>query len=79
MLMRDPKGYNKKVEEYVSRFASPEDADEAGDDGDDTDDEAVISNGQAKAKAKDQDEEEDDVMSDMGEMSDDEAAGDMEL
>lgn len=89
LLMRDPKGYNKKVEEYVSRFASPEDADQAGDNDDETDDEAVVSNGRAKAKANgangvkasagDEDEDEDEVMSDMGEMSDDEAAGDMEL
>ena len=89
LLMRDPKSYNKKVEEYVSRFASPEDADQAGDDDDDTDDEAVVSNGRAKAKANggpgnkagavEEEDDEDEVMSDMGEMSDDEAAGDMEL
>ncbi|KAL8736724.1 MAG: hypothetical protein Q9166_000090 [cf. Caloplaca sp. 2 TL-2023] len=35
MLMRDPKTYDIKVKEYVSRYASKEAADEAGDDSDD--------------------------------------------
>ena len=35
--MRDPKAYAKKVESYVERFATPQDADEAGDDSDDDD------------------------------------------
>ena len=37
--MRDPKAYAKKVESYVDRFATPEDADQAGDDDDDDEDE----------------------------------------
>lgn len=37
LLMRDPKAYAKKVESYVERFASAEDADQAG--GDDESDE----------------------------------------
>ncbi|KAK8847409.1 ubiquitin-conjugating enzyme E2 8 [Kwoniella newhampshirensis] len=38
LLMRDPKAYAKKVESYVDRYATPEDADQAGED-DDEDDE----------------------------------------
>ncbi|KAL8804933.1 MAG: hypothetical protein Q9182_002243 [Xanthomendoza sp. 2 TL-2023] len=37
MLMRDPKSYEIKVKEYVSRYASKEAADDAGDDSDDND------------------------------------------
>ena len=37
LLMRDPTAYNKKVESYVARFATPEDAEQAGDDEDDSD------------------------------------------
>jgi ubiquitin-conjugating enzyme E2 H len=35
LLMRDPKAYNKKVETYVQRYATPADADEAGDEDED--------------------------------------------
>lgn len=38
LLMRDPAQYNKKVETYVARFATPEDAEQAGEDEDDSDD-----------------------------------------
>lgn len=54
LLMRDPKAYAKKVESYVERFASPQDADEAGDDDDEDEDEDEVmmkrpANGQARA------------------------------
>ncbi|WWD21500.1 ubiquitin-conjugating enzyme E2 8 [Kwoniella shandongensis] len=39
LLMRDPKAYAKKVESYVDRYATPEDADQAGEDDDDDEDE----------------------------------------
>lgn len=39
LLMRDPKAYAKKIETYVERFATPEDADNAGDDDDDEEEE----------------------------------------
>ncbi|WVQ98064.1 ubiquitin-conjugating enzyme E2 8 [Kwoniella sp. CBS 9459] len=43
LLMRDPKAYAKKVESYVERFATPEDADQAGeDDSDDSEDELPV-------------------------------------
>lgn len=49
LLMRDPKAYAKKVESYVERFASAEDADQAGgDDESDEENEPVP----PKAKAK---------------------------
>ena len=35
LLMRDPKGYAKKVETYVQRYATPADADDAGDEDED--------------------------------------------
>ncbi|WVR04635.1 ubiquitin-conjugating enzyme E2 8 [Kwoniella sp. DSM 27419] len=38
LLMRDPKAYAKKVESYVERFATPEDADQAGEDDEEDDD-----------------------------------------
>ncbi|OCF32602.1 ubiquitin-conjugating enzyme E2 8 [Kwoniella heveanensis CBS 569] len=38
LLMRDPKAYAKKVESYVDRYATPEDADQAGEDDSDEDD-----------------------------------------
>ncbi|WVF69794.1 ubiquitin-conjugating enzyme E2 8 [Kwoniella sp. CBS 6097] len=38
LLMRDPKAYAKKVENYVERYATPEDADQAGEDDSDEDD-----------------------------------------
>ncbi|KAL9603814.1 MAG: hypothetical protein Q9219_000923 [cf. Caloplaca sp. 3 TL-2023] len=37
LLMRDPKTYDVKVKEYVTRFANKEAADEAGDDSDEDD------------------------------------------
>jgi ubiquitin-conjugating enzyme E2 H len=37
LLMRDPTAYAKKVETYVERYATPADADEAGDDDEDSD------------------------------------------
>ncbi|WWC59483.1 ubiquitin-conjugating enzyme E2 8 [Kwoniella dejecticola CBS 10117] len=58
LLMRDPKAYAKKVESYVDRYATPEDADQAGeDDEDDSDEEVgnsplrkkVVGNGHANA------------------------------
>ena len=42
LLMRDPKAYAKKVESYVDRFATPEDADQAGDDEDDDDEDVPM-------------------------------------
>ncbi|WWC67962.1 ubiquitin-conjugating enzyme E2 8 [Kwoniella pini CBS 10737] len=41
LLMRDPKAYAKKVESYVDRYATPEDADQAGEDDEDDSDEEV--------------------------------------
>jgi ubiquitin-conjugating enzyme E2 H len=35
LLMRDPKAYAKKVESYVEKYATPSDADEAGEDDED--------------------------------------------
>jgi ubiquitin-conjugating enzyme E2 H len=37
LLMRDPAAYAKKVETYVERYATPADADDAGDDEEDSD------------------------------------------
>ncbi|KAL8860528.1 MAG: hypothetical protein Q9178_003188 [Gyalolechia marmorata] len=37
MLMRDPKTYDVKVKEYVTRYASKDAADDAGDDSDEDD------------------------------------------
>jgi len=37
LLMRDPTAYAKKVETYVERYATPADADDAGDDDEDSD------------------------------------------
>ena len=39
--MRDPTGYAKKVESYVEKYATPEDADQAGDDDSDEEEEPV--------------------------------------
>ncbi len=44
ILMRDPKSYAKKVESYVDRFATPEDADQAGDDDDEDEDQPMGGN-----------------------------------
>jgi ubiquitin-conjugating enzyme E2 H len=41
LLMRDPTGYAKKVESYVEKYATPEDADQAGDDDSDEEEEPV--------------------------------------
>jgi ubiquitin-conjugating enzyme E2 H len=52
LLMRDPKAYAKKVESYVERFATPEDADNAGDDEDDEDgDDEPMSNKQRQQQS----------------------------
>ncbi|OXG80045.1 ubiquitin-conjugating enzyme E2 H [Cryptococcus neoformans A2-102-5] len=51
LLMRDPKAYAKKVESYVERFASAEDADQAGGD-DESDEENEPVPPKAKAKTK---------------------------
>lgn len=37
LLMREPKGYDAKVKEYVQKYASKEHADEAGENSDDSD------------------------------------------
>ncbi|KAI4239948.1 MAG: hypothetical protein LQ352_007757 [Teloschistes flavicans] len=37
LLMRDPKSYDAKVKEYVTRFATKEAADDNGDDSDEDD------------------------------------------
>lgn len=82
--MRDPKAYAKKVETYVDKYASNEDADNAGDD--DGDEPMSRSNG-AKARNgnghtngdAEEEDDEDDKMSDMGELSDgDEFMGEMD-
>lgn len=88
LLMRDPKAYAKKVESYVDKYASNEDADRAGENGDDDEPMSRSSrangNGHTTAKEKagsdDEDEDEDDdPMSDMGELSDgDEFMGEMD-
>ncbi|GFZ47752.1 E2 ubiquitin-conjugating enzyme 8 [Saitozyma sp. JCM 24511] len=51
LLMRDPKAYAKKVESYVERYATPEDADQAGE-GDDDEDEPMGGRGAASARAR---------------------------
>ncbi|KIR75359.1 ubiquitin-conjugating enzyme E2-24 kDa [Cryptococcus deuterogattii CA1014] len=51
LLMRDPKAYAKKVESYVERFASAEDADQAGGDESDEEDEPVPPKAKAKTDA----------------------------
>jgi ubiquitin-conjugating enzyme E2 H len=73
LLMRDPKAYAKKVETYVQRYATPADADEAGDEDEDKmggvgsykpkrklAGEAPSKNGKAKVDQKEEVEEEDD-------------------
>ena len=45
LLLRDPKAYAKKVETYVERYATPEDAAQAGDGDDDDDDEGEMTLG----------------------------------
>lgn len=88
LLMRDPKAYAKKVESYVDKYASNEDADRAGEHGDDDEPMSRSSrangNGHTSAKEKagsddDDDDDDDDPMSDMGELSDgDEFMGEMD-
>ncbi|TYJ52942.1 ubiquitin-conjugating enzyme E2 8 [Cryptococcus floricola] len=48
LLMRDPKGYARKVESYVERYASAQDADEAGEEDSEDEDEGLP---RPKAKA----------------------------
>ncbi|ODN94354.1 ubiquitin-conjugating enzyme E2 8 [Cryptococcus wingfieldii CBS 7118] len=48
LLMRDPKGYAQKVESYVERYASAQDADEAGEEDSEDEDEGLP---RPKAKA----------------------------
>ncbi|KAK4684104.1 ubiquitin-conjugating enzyme E2 H, partial [Tremellales sp. Uapishka_1] len=84
LLMRDPTAYNKKVESYVERYATPEDADQAGDDDDDDDEDQPMGgpgtsarrasgrlngNGE-KATGTAEDEEEDEVDDEDDRMSD---------
>lgn len=86
--MRDPKAYAKKVESYVDKYASNEDADRAGENGDDDEPMSRSSrangNGHTTAKEKagsddEDDDDDDDPMSDMGELSDgDEFMGEMD-
>lgn len=90
--MRDPKAYAKKVEAYVDKYASNEDADNAGDNGDDEPMSKSAGNGKTKTHAShpngtgsgsadddDDDDDSDDNMSDMGELSDgDEFMGEMD-
>jgi ubiquitin-conjugating enzyme E2 H len=52
LLMRDPVAYNKKVESYVEQYASPEDADQAGEDEDDDDDDAPMGYGTSIGRPK---------------------------
>lgn len=87
LLMRDPKAYAKKVESYVDKYASNEDADRAGENGEDDEPMSRSSRangngrsaGKDAAKSDEEDEEDDDPMSDMGELSDgDEFMGEMD-
>lgn len=64
LLMREPKNYEVKVKEYVSRYATKEQAEKAG--------------AKGEAETDDADEESEEEMSDVGSFSEDEA-GDMEL
>lgn len=52
LLMRDPKAYAKKVESYVERFATPADADDAGDGDEDEDEDRMGGPGSYKAKKR---------------------------
>lgn len=92
--MRDPKAYWKKVESCVEKYASQEDADNAGETGDEPmsrshrDRKATNgngatgnghSNGHDDADGEDEDDDMSDKMSDMGELSDgDEFMGEMD-
>lgn len=88
--MRDPKAYTKKVESYVEKYASNEDADNAGDQSDEPlsrsnrerNGNGSGGNGHSNgvdADGEDEDENMSDKMSDMGELSDgDEFMGEMD-
>ena len=66
--MRSPDEYARKVREHVKRYAGAKDAQDA-----------LEGGGEAEHGASEEDEDEDGEMSDMGEMSDDEAAGAMDM
>lgn len=51
LLMRDPSGYAKKVETYVEKYATPDDADQAGDDEDEDDEPMSLKKKQAAKEA----------------------------
>lgn len=88
LLMRDPKAYTKKVESYVEKYASNEDADNAGDGDEPMSRSNRERNGNGAGNGHsnghddgDEDEDDDmsDKMSDMGELSDgDEFMGEMD-
>lgn len=65
LLMRDPEAYNKRVKEYVERYAKAEDAAKAGVDG-------KGGNESESGSGSGSESGEDGEMSDMGEMSDNE-------
>ena len=64
--MREPKGYEAKVKEYVRKYATKESADAIG--GED-----------GEGEGDEDEESEEEEMSDVGSFSEEEAAGDMEL
>ncbi|GHJ89426.1 hypothetical protein NliqN6_5828 [Naganishia liquefaciens] len=68
LFMRSPDEYARKVREHVKRYAGAKDAQDA-----------LEGGGEAEHGASEEDEDEDGEMSDMGEMSDDEAAGAMDM
>lgn len=67
IFMRSPDEYAKKVREHVKRYATSKDAQNA----------LEKKNGEDGASGED--DEDEDEMSDMGEISDDDAAGAMDL
>ncbi|KAK1921582.1 ubiquitin-conjugating enzyme/RWD-like protein [Papiliotrema laurentii] len=52
LLMRDPLGYAKKVESYVEKYATPDDADQAGEDDEDDDHDEPMSLKKKREAAK---------------------------
>lgn len=68
LFMRSPDEYARKVREHVKRYAGAKDAQDA-----------LEGGGEAEHGASGDDDDEDEEMSDMGEMSDDEAAGAMDM
>ena len=68
LFMRSPDEYARKVREHVKRYAGAKDAQDA-----------LEGGGEAEHGASGEDDDEDGEMSDMGEMSDDEAAGAMDM